>query len=198
MDIKQKVVGHKYYGGENHQGKVKCSLCNVACEDIDRLFGHFNGQKHAKNEKRLERDAFKRQREDEAQRAMDDEARQRRENLHGSFQAAVAAPYGKPEFMHQTETVANGTRCKVWLSVEYPKASDGTRPLYRWKNAREQEMEAPDEHVLYLLVACEGYQTIAFTFPKAPITGVDDIAKGEYKCNWDPQSKKYSLFFVVG
>jgi hypothetical protein len=77
--------------------------------------------------------------------------------------------------------------------------SDERRPLHRWRGAREQEIEKVNDAWIYLLVACEGYDTVALKFPAAlPRTNEADIEAECYKCTWDPLSKKYSLFFVVG
>ncbi|KEG09473.1 splicing factor 3A subunit 2 [Trypanosoma grayi] len=111
---------------------------------------------------------------------------------------------------------------KVWLEFFFPQAVAGARPLHRWRSAREQEMERPpDDDVVYLLVACEGYMTVALKFParlprtSAAVptmpswgygtaaaagggTGNTDEEEGKYRCNWDPLKKVYSLFFIIG
>lgn len=92
---------------------------------------------------------------------------------------------------------------KVWLEFVFSKAEEGTRPLHRWLSAREQHVETPaDDYYTYLLLACEGYTTVALKFPaKLHRTQEGDAsdARGEsvYHCWWDPLRKEYSLYFVL-
>lgn len=100
---------------------------------------------------------------------------------------------------------------KVWLDFVFSNAEDGTRPLHRWLSAREQHMDLPaDDYFVYLLVACQGYTTVAIKFPArlarsqagdvAAATGSGgDDGRGEsvFHCMWDQLRKEYSLFFTL-
>jgi hypothetical protein len=104
----------------------------------------------------------------------------------------------KPEISFRTEPLPHLRQCKVWFDVHFRECDENTRPLHRWMAAREQTVEIADDNIKYLLFACEGYGTVAYTFPNVPHTDKDNADPTKFHCQWDASQKRYSLFFVLG
>ncbi|RNF16354.1 uncharacterized protein Tco025E_05198 [Trypanosoma conorhini] len=226
------------YYKRNHMGRVTCTLCDVCCTDDNNFLKHIAGKTHCTQLERMERYARREERlaeEEELSREASRRAEQQKATRElllqqdpqggargGALATAAFAPFGRPQFNYCTENDPELFQTKVWLEFFFPQAAAGVRPLHRWRSAREQEMERPpDDSVVYLLVACEGYVTIAVKFPsKLPRTSASaaaagaaktmappggdaavpasDEEEGRYHCSWDPLKKVYSLFFILG
>lgn len=90
----------------------------------------------------------------------------------GKAGALVTGKFGTPSYTFRTEHDTSSARraTQVWLEFFFPQAEEGTRPLHRWRSAREQQVEEViDEYFIYLLVACEGYTTVALKFPSVAV-----------------------------
>ncbi|EAN86808.1 hypothetical protein TcYC6_0000430 [Trypanosoma cruzi] len=229
------------YYKRNHMGRVTCTLCDVCCTDDNNFLKHIAGKTHCTQLERRERYARREERlavEEELNREACRRAAQEKATRElllqqqdqqagsrgGATGTAIAsfAPFGRPQFNYCTENDPELFQTKVWMEFFFPQAAAGVRPLHRWRSAREQDMERPpDDSVVYLLLACEGYVTIAVKFPsKLPRTSASssvgmtaktmapygsDVAvtasdeeEGRYHCSWDPLKKVYSLFFILG
>lgn len=194
------------YYERNNMGRVMCKLCRVACGDESSFLVHLEGKTHRLELERKDRTAVKRAREEEDDRAYakiasGEAAKQLLAKSAGGASSFVPT-FGRPQFHHQMESQVDPNtgkpQCRVWLEFVYPQAAEHSRPLHRWRSSREQEVEKVDVNVVYLLVACEGYQTIALKFPsKFARTGPEDIEEGKFKVSWDAIKKVYSLFFMM-
>lgn len=212
------------YYKRNHMGHVVCTLCDVCCSDDNNFIKHLAGKTHSLQLERLERSANREKRlaeEEELNKEAMRRAEQEKATRELLLQQTSAphassvtsfAPFGRPEFHYCTEHDPELYQTKVWLEFYFPQAVEGARPLHRWRSAREQEVEKPpNDDVVYLLVACEGYMTVGLKFPsKLPRTSSgltswggygnagSDEEKGRYRCSWDPVKKLYELFFIIG
>eukprot|EP00758_Cryptobia_borreli_P000676 Tbor_TRINITY_DN1413_c0_g1::TRINITY_DN1413_c0_g1_i1::g.587::m.587/K12826/SF3A2, SAP62; splicing factor 3A subunit 2 len=186
------------YYCKNTMGKIVCSLCGVVCGDSIKFICHLEGKKHKLHEERkLRRARLERVHRDEraAQEA-----------------AAVAATtskltssitvHGRPVHNVKLEPDPDNHMCRVWIEVMYSKLADEDtlRPpiLHRWVSPHEQTVETPQSGVVYLLIACEGYETIALKFPNTLQRSTDkNEMDGTYHCKWDQKCKIYSLYFTL-
>lgn len=189
------------YFERHYTGRIKCSLCGVVCTEEANFLTHIQGKRHTLQLELIQQHAQKRARIEKEEQIT--KAAQERMAAKQAGAALLAsrpiAAFGRPTYRIQTEPDAALGQCKVWLEFDFQSVSDERRPLHRWRGAREQEIEKPDDAWTYLLVACEGYDTVALKFPAAlPHTNEPDIEAGRYKCSWDPLAKKYSLFLVIG
>ena len=105
---------------------------------------------------------------------------------------------GKPEISFRTEPITELNQCRVWFDLHYPNVDESCRPLHRWMSSREQTMYPVDDSVKYLLFACDPYETVAYTFPNRPHTDRDSRDPSRFSAGWDPVTKIYRLFFVIG
>ncbi|KAG8342881.1 putative Zinc finger of C2H2 type Pre mRNA splicing factor SF3a complex subunit 2 (Prp11) [Trypanosoma vivax] len=228
------VASRDPYYRRNHMGRVVCTLCDICCSDDNNFLKHLAGKTHSVQLERMQRNANREKRlaeEEELNKAAMRRAEQERaarelilqqqqqastSSMAGGHGVAAFAPFGKPSFHYCTEHDPEQFQTKVWIEVYFPQAVEGARPLHRWRSAREQEVERPpDDNVVYLLVACEGYMTIALKFPaKIPRTSAStamglwdhgaggsrktDEEEGKYRSSWDPIKKVYELFFIMG
>lgn len=187
----------------NHMGKVMCSLCNVVCTDEPHFLAHIEGKRHSTElQSRVLRDVkLKRQLQEEEEYQA---AKARAESLKSSDRLlktsggrVTLAPHGKPTHSFRTDTDLEKQQCKVWLDFYFGVVAEETRPLHRWRSAREVS-DDPTDDMIYLIVACEGYESVAMKFPKVPRTTEADIDSGAYRAHWDPTRKVYSLYFIIG
>nr|CCC89449.1 conserved hypothetical protein [Trypanosoma congolense IL3000] len=205
------------YYKRNHMGHVVCTLCDVRCSDDNNFIKHLSGKTHRLQLERLERGANREKRlaeEEELNKEAKRRAEQEKATRELLLQQAAAsqtavtsfAPFGRPEYHYCTEHDPEVFQTKVWLEFYFPQAVEGTRPLHRWRSAREQDVERPiNDDVVYLLVACEGYMTVGLKFPaklhrttgRAAGVGEGD-GSGGYRCHWDPVKRVYELFFILG
>ena len=193
------------YYERNNMGRVMCTLCRVACGDESNFLVHLEGKTHRLELERKDRVALKRAREEADDKAyakiVSGEAAKAL-LAKGSSSSAPIASFGRPVMQHQLEPFhseqGGSQQCRVWLEFQFPQAADHSRPLHRWRSSREQEMEKVDDAVVYLLVACEGYQTVALKFPsKLTRTTSSDTEEGKYRASWDAVRKVYTLFFII-
>jgi splicing factor 3A subunit 2 len=69
-------------------------------------------------------------------------------------------------------------------------------------NTYEQRVEPRDDAKMYLVFACEPYETVAFVFPSglrmstADNSDPSDIQR--YYCRWDATDRSYTLIFILG
>jgi hypothetical protein len=191
------------YYARNHMGKTMCNLCNVVCTDEPHFLAHLEGKRHSSElEGRDRRDAKRKrlqQEEEEFEAAkVRAEASKAADRLMASGGARISlAPHGKPKHTFRTETNPETQTCKVWLEFYFNVVPEDTRPLHRWRSSREVSDE-PEDDVVFLIVACEGYESIALKFPKLARTTEVDADNGQYSCRWDPLKKVYTLYFVMG
>lgn len=218
------------YYKRNHMGNITCTLCSIYCVEESNFLKHIAGKTHTMQLERLQNQQRRHQRMEEDER-LNTEARLRAEREEAlqkmsssrtmlssstatggaSVAAAVAAAaarsrFGTPLYSFRTEHDDRFFRTKVWIEVIYPLAEEGTRPLHRWLSSREQQVDTPpDDYYVYLLVACEGYVTIAMRFPANAkrsqagdiIEESDGVSAAGHLCSWDPLRKTYSLYFVI-
>lgn len=203
FDPTAQAKSNPYYE-RNNMGRVMCTLCRVACGDESNFLVHLEGKTHRLELERKDRVALKRAREEADDKAyakiVSGEAAKELLAKSGGSTPAVVATFGRPVVQHQLEPFSeNGkAHCRVWLEFQYPQAADHSRPLHRWRSSREQEMEKVDDSVVFLLVACEGYQTVALKFPsKLSRTSATDTEDGTYRAAWDAVRKVYTLFFIM-
>ena len=189
------------YFERHYTGRVKCTLCSVVCSDEANFLTHIQGKRHSLQLELIQRNAMKRARvEEEEQLTRQAQAKAASKQAGQDLLASrPIAAFGCPTYRMRTEPDAALCLCKVWLEFEFRSVSDERRPLHRWKSSREQEMEKIDDAWVYLLVGCEGYDTVALKFPASlPRTSEVDIDTARFKCSWEPLSKLYSLFFIIG
>ncbi|EPY28482.1 splicing factor 3A subunit 2 [Strigomonas culicis] len=240
----QLASSNPYYK-KNHLGKVTCLLCRIFCTDENNFIKHISGKVHQKQLEKIEMRQL-RDRRLRLEEERNEEARRKAEQLQvvkdlsESSTAAGAKrhneKYGEPLFSFRTEHDAVRFETKVFLEFyfHHPDSQAGaahatsSRPLHRWLSAREQYVEVPpDDYFMYLVVACEGYRTVALKFPakalrsqagdvlvyepgrSAARTGeaTDDERSAEeegertevpaYYCDWNPLTRVYALFFVL-
>lgn len=101
----------------------------------------------------------------------------------------------------------NRMQTRVTFTLAFPLANttggDGaaaTRPMHRWMNTYEQNVEPKDPSKQYLVFACEPYESIAFAFPSnISVATADNTDKDvqRYYCEWNPIQKTYFLRFTV-
>ncbi|KAK7198685.1 Zinc-finger of C2H2 type [Novymonas esmeraldas] len=216
------------YFKRNHMGHVTCTLCGIYCTEENNFLKHIAGKTHATQlERRQHKELHHLRLQEEERRNAEAEERARREEAllalggrtgtsgggaaaaAGASAAAAAAVdnrFGAPLYTFRTEHDEVAYRTKVWVEVMFTAAEDGTRPLHRWLSAREQLVERPpDDYFVYLLVACEGYATIALKFPakatrsqpRDVLEEADGSTSDAYACSWDPLRRLYTLFFVL-
>ncbi len=200
LDPAAQAKSNRYYD-RNYMGRIKCTLCSVVCSTEENFLTHIQGKRHTLQLELVQQHDRKRRRleeEKESTKAAQASAQAKQAGADLLASRPIAA-FGRPTCRVKTEPDAALCQCKVWLEFEFPSVSDDRRPLHRWRGAREQEMERVDDAWTYLLVACEGYDTVALKFP-APLrrSSDSDLEAGLYKCTWDPLMKLYSLFFVIG
>jgi hypothetical protein len=204
-DAIQEARSSEYFG-RNDAGKPICKLCNIYCSDEHKFLTHLSGNKHRKMLEGLKRQRERDDKSLEEARAFDDMIRERKQVKPQAASASsllnaakIFCPFGQPLYRYRLDPDPDSHTCKVFLEFEFPKISEETRPMHRWKGAREQNMERPDDGVVYLLIACEGYETVALKFP-AHLPRTDDLTPGDgkFRTRWDPTSKTLHLFFVIG
>lgn len=203
---------------KNHLGQILCRLCSSQHRDDDNFLVHLESRRHSENIKTIERARAQVAREQEAARALaqqqqhDDHMAQMQDTLGATNYKAPTtrreARVGKPKVVFHTEPNPQANTCKVLFEVSYPLAAteqDPTmRPMHRWVNTHEQNVEEKNDSIVYLLFACEPYETVAYTFPaRVPITTADSVkhmpdAGQRYACHWDPVRKVYTLMFTIG
>lgn len=120
-----------------------------------------------------------------------------------STQLARAPRVGKPEVNGpHFEMLLDGC-CRVVIELHFPLAvSDGVnRPMHRWMNTYEQTVETRDDNKVYLVFACEPYESIAFTFPSrlvpSEFTANHNRNTEHFFCEWDPIARRYYLLFTL-
>lgn len=212
--------------GRNHLGQVRCKLCQTVHRDEANFLQHVDSGKHTENlqrlerarqradEEQMERDQMRDlQTQSEKQRSM----RDRIDALGGLSDSALnsalnsggpggaAAPQrrtvGRPQWAFRKEPLPETRQCRVWIDVDYPLADEASRPLHRWMSSREQTTEPIDDGVKYLVFACEPYETVAVKFPSVPHTDKDSLRHGDkdaYSASWDPTTRRYRIFFIMG
>jgi hypothetical protein len=105
-----------------------------------------------------------------------------------------------PEQLPPSARSANLSLTRVTFRLEYPLAEG--RPLHRWMNTYEQRVEPRDDAKMYLVFACEPYETVSFVFPSglrmstADNSDPSDIQR--YYCRWDATDRSYTLIFILG
>jgi splicing factor 3A subunit 2 len=226
-NLTQRSKANEWYG-KNHLGQILCRLCSTQHRDDENFIVHLESQRHAKNLQSIERAKEQHMREQEALKAL--QAKQQHdehaEMINGALGGVAvgggpsgpggprrAPRIGKPSVNYHVEPDHATGRCKVLFELGYPlAATDGDdaamRPLHRWLNTYEQSVEAKDDGTVYLVFACEPYETVAYAFPaRLPISTADSNAKraasdeaaeDEYLCRWDAVRKVYTLMFTIG
>lgn len=190
LNPKEQAKASEYYS-KNYQGKILCTLCLAACADEDKFLVHLEASKHQKRLKQLA-----------INKARSEKIREEEKAGWGQkkmMNAAQLQQCWRPQYSHRTEYDPQRNKTKVWIDVVYRNVSEDSRPLHRWLNTHEQQQEPHDQGVVYLLIACEQYETVGFKFPsKLPRPSTSEAESGVYDCQWDPLKKIYSLFFVLG
>jgi splicing factor 3A subunit 2 len=199
---------------KNHMGRIVCKLCTTEHRDEANFLTHIDARRHTLNLEKIAKakEIYERER--------DATQRLRQMSAHDSHAAAMAGlsggagitatsglasssklpTVGRPVVKGPLFEQQNGV-CKVFFEVHYPLASsDGlSRPMHKWMSAREQSVETLDDSVIYLVFACNPYDSIAYTFPaNAAISEFASVKSADvYHCDWDPVGKTYTLMFSV-
>ncbi|CAD2212754.1 Zinc-finger of C2H2 type/Pre-mRNA-splicing factor SF3a complex subunit 2 (Prp11), putative [Angomonas deanei] len=224
----------------NHLGKVLCTLCNVYCSDENNFIKHLSGKTHLNQIKKNELLLLKQKNlEEEEKRSLlaqqsAEETKRLNQLLSNNNNNNSNNNNILPTYTFKTEHDPILFQTKVYLEIYFDLLNKNTnnnhyaetRPLHRWLTAREAELyqiennnnqnqnNKEEEYYVYLLVACEGYQTSCFKFPSearrsAPGELISENNQNNsdnnnnnnnnvaYHHSWDPIGKVYSLFFVM-
>ena len=221
---------NQYYG-KNSLGQIVCKLCDTQHRDEANFLIHTESKKHTDNLKIIEIKRAQRKEEAEAKmRIAKQDAFDARQQQLAQLSNGAVAPLNSAKSMmnnassshhHQSSTVGipdakvqvdeigtNGMHSRLTFTISFPLAnttgSDSappSRPLHRWLNTYEQNVEARDPSKQYLVFACEPYDSLAYAFPSnlnvstAENTDAKDIQR--YFCRWNPVDKTYLLMFTV-
>lgn len=216
------------YFGKNSLGQIICKLCDTQHRDDANFLIHTESKKHSDNLKIIEIKRSQRREEQEAkmrivkQDAFDVRQQQLAQLSNGvlavppnSAAASIkphhgsASTVGIPDAKFQVEEIGtNGMHSRLTFKIAFPLAnttgsdsSPPSRPLHRWLNSFEQNVEPRDTSKQYLVFACEPYDSLAYSFPSslnvatADNTDPKDIQR--YFCRWNPVDKTYLLMFTV-
>jgi splicing factor 3A subunit 2 len=210
------------YYDKNHLGQPMCRLCSTQHRDDDNFVVHLESKRHQTNLRAVERAKTQYAKEQSAAIMLQDQMRhqEHRANMEAQLGTVSGAPQqqkkrrgpvvGRPNVKYHTEPLPDGRACKVMFELDYPlapaEADDGMalRPLHQWLNAHAQSVEPRNDELVYLVFACESYESVAYTFPAhLPVTTAESVrhhAEPEqlYYCSWDPLKKIYTLMFVIG
>lgn len=204
VQIIEEAKASPYYS-VNTMKRIVCRLCNAMCRDSANFLVHLQGKKHLLNAEKAQKKrrlAQLREQRNTAEMAARNGAAAGGAGASGAgglSAAAIAAPFGEPAYKVRFEQIPDVAATKVWVEAHFPKAAEETRPMHRWVSAYEQTVEKPEPGVVYLLLACHEYSTIALKFPADfPRTNDRDTAHGKFECRWDDKQKVFNLFFIIG
>jgi splicing factor 3A subunit 2 len=208
------------YFSKNHLGYVMCRLCSTQHRDDENFIVHLDSKRHTANIRAVARAKQQFEKEQEAAKQLRDQMRhdEHRDLMEAQLGTIASVGQkrrrgplvGRPNVRQFKEPMADGRGCKVMFELEYPlapaEAEDGMalRPLHQWLNAHAQTVEPRNDDVVYLVFACESYESVAFTFPaRLSITTAESVRHlpdpdEQYYCSWDPVKKVYSLMFIIG
>lgn len=203
-EASRKAESNEFYS-RTRMGRVMCKLCQVVCRDAANFLVHLEANKHKTSLARRQRRLRLAKLQVDQGGAIGGELGKRGRGDEGGNGGAASlmdvehtasAVHGKPVYHVRLEPNPAVQTCKVWVEVQYPALDSelGRPPVaYRWLSTYEQSVEAPQPGVVYLLVACDGYETIALKFP----SNIPRESSRE-KAQWDAKKKVYSLYFSLG
>ena len=102
---------------------------------------------------------------------------------------------GKPGYsvMKRIDEI-NGKKSIV-ITVDLSEIKKGIIPLFKVMSSFEQQKEEPDERYLYVIIAAEPYQSIAFKIPNEEIERNEENGKFGSD-HWDFVTKTYTVTIV--
>jgi splicing factor 3A subunit 2 len=214
------------YLTKNALGQYRCTLCDTLHKDEANFAVHVGGKNHQTNLKVIElRRAQQRQEQQEKIAiAKQDAHAAHQEQLAQLSNNAISTGSNNQQrggammmmMGHSGTTVdprdvkvqideipgKNRMQSRITFTIEFPLAAPTSRPMHRWMNTFEQNVEAKDSSKQYLVFACEPYESIAFAFPSSISVATADNSDNKdvqrYYCEWNPIKKTYFLRFQVG
>lgn len=181
---------------KNHLGSFECRLCLTVHQNDGSYLAHTQGKKHQTN---LARRAAREQKEGGGAKGDIDPQTGLPYGVVGAGFGALGfgaggprkafVKIGRPAYkvskVRDPLTRQNG----MIFQVQYPKIESKVEPKWQITSAFAQQIEQPDRHYQYLVIAAEPYETIAFKIPSLPI----DKREERHFSFWDPDSKEYYL-----